>query len=107
MFFGKMGGNMGHIKFFSPQIDLFNEILSASNGYRMPKLRPREVETPIYPNGTHSFGTLTPSVTLKIVILTFCYVYELIITHTSSFASLTHQFLMSSLINKRKSLKSL
>ena len=23
---------------------------------RMPKLRPREVDVPIYPNGAHSFG---------------------------------------------------
>ena len=48
-----------------------------------------------------------PPVALKIVILTFCYVYELIITHTSSFASLTYQFFMSSLENKRKVLKNL
>ena len=47
------------------------------------------------------------TVTLKIVILTFCYVSELIITHTSPFASLTYQFLMSSLENQRKVPKSL
>ena len=46
-------------------------------------------------------------VTLKIVILTFCCVYELIITHTSPFASLTYQFLMSSLENQRKVPKNL
>ena len=51
--------------------------------------------------------TLEGHVAPKIVILTFCYVYELIITHTSSFSSLTYQFLMSSLENKRKVLKNL
>ena len=58
----------------------------------------------------HLFQTLHfrgKSVALKIVILTFCYVYELIITHTSSFASLTYQFLMSSLENQRKVPKNL
>ena len=29
---------------------------------RMPKLRPWEVETPIYPNGAHSFGASSPRV---------------------------------------------
>ena len=47
------------------------------------------------------------SVTLKIVILTLFYLYELIITHTSSFASLTYQFLMSRLENQRKVPKNL
>ena len=47
------------------------------------------------------------AVTLKIVILTFCYAYELIITHTSPFASLTYQFLMSSLENQRNVPKNL
>ena len=28
----------------------------------MPKLRPREVETPIYPNRDHSFGASSPRV---------------------------------------------
>ena len=28
----------------------------------MPKLRPREVETLIYANGTHSFGASSPRV---------------------------------------------
>ena len=39
-----------------------NEVLCASNGDHMPKLRPWEVETPIYPNGAHSFGASTPRV---------------------------------------------
>ena len=43
-----------------PWIDLSNEVWYASNGDRMPKLRPWEVETPIYPNGAHSFGTSSP-----------------------------------------------
>jgi hypothetical protein len=33
-----------------------------SNGDRMPKLRPREVDVPIYPNGAHSFGASSPRV---------------------------------------------
>ena len=45
-----------------PQINLSNELLSASNGDRMPKLRPRKVETPIYPNGAHNFGASSPRV---------------------------------------------
>ena len=65
---GKTGSNMGswpnvaHIESFTPRIDLSNELLSVSNGYRMPKLRPREVETPTYPNGAHSFGASSPRV---------------------------------------------
>ena len=46
----------------SPQKYLSNELLSVSNEDRMPKLRPWEVETPIYPNGTHSFGASSPRV---------------------------------------------
>jgi len=45
-----------------PRIDLSNEVWYASNGDRMPKLRPWEVETPIYPNGAHSFGASSPRV---------------------------------------------
>jgi len=30
-------------------VDLSNELLYASNGDRMPKLRPREIDVPIYP----------------------------------------------------------
>ena len=33
----------------SARIDLSNELLYASNGDRMPKLRPREIDVPIYP----------------------------------------------------------
>ena len=62
MFFGKTKRNkvpwtnIAHKKSFSPQKDLSNELLSASNRDQMPKLRPWEVETPIYPNGAHIFG---------------------------------------------------
>ena len=47
---------------FSPQIELSNDVSCASNGDSMPKLRPQEVETPIDPNGAHSFGTSSPRV---------------------------------------------
>ena len=46
----------------SPRIDISNEVWYASNRDRMPKLRPWEVETPIYPNGAHSFGASSPRV---------------------------------------------
>ena len=51
-----------HIENFTPWIDLSNDVSCASNGDSMPKLRPREVETPIYPNGAHSFGASSPRV---------------------------------------------
>ena len=38
----------------STRIDLSNELSYASNGDRMPKLRPREIDVPIYPNGAHN-----------------------------------------------------
>ena len=44
------------------RIDLSNKLLSAPNRDQMPKLRPREVEPPIYPNGAHSFGASSPTV---------------------------------------------
>ena len=50
------------LKSFISQINLSNELLSVSNGDQMPKLRPQEVETPIYPNGTHIFGASSPRV---------------------------------------------
>ena len=62
MFFGKTGSSMGpwidvaHIKSCSPRIYLSNEVSRASNGDRMPKLHPKEVDVPIYPNRAHSFG---------------------------------------------------
>ena len=40
----------------SARIDLSNELLYASNGDRMPKLRPREIDVPIYPNGAHNLA---------------------------------------------------
>ena len=67
-FFGKIGRNMGpwinvsHIKICSPRIDLSNEVWYTSNGDHMPKLRPWEVETPIYPNKAHNFGASSPRV---------------------------------------------
>ena len=45
-----------------PRIDIYNEVLSASNRDHMPKLRPREVDVPIYPNRAHSFGASSPRV---------------------------------------------
>ena len=48
--------NVSHIKSFSPHIDLSNEVLCTSNRDLIPKLRPQEVDVPIYPNGAHSFG---------------------------------------------------
>ena len=54
--------NCIHGESFSPRIDLSNEVWYALNGDRMPKLRPWEVETPIYPNGAHSFGASSPRV---------------------------------------------
>ena len=46
----------------SPQIELSNDVSCASNRDSMPKLLPWEVETPIYPNGAHSFGASSPRV---------------------------------------------
>jgi hypothetical protein len=46
----------------SPRIDLSNEVWNASNRDRMPKLRPREVDVPTYPNGAHSLGVSSPRV---------------------------------------------
>jgi len=40
----------------------FQSGFEAPNGDSMPKLRPWEVETPIYPNGAHSFGASSPRV---------------------------------------------
>jgi hypothetical protein len=59
-----MGYNwiFGHFESCSPQIDLSNKVLCMSNEDRMPKLRPREVDVPIYPNGAHSFGASSPRV---------------------------------------------
>ena len=40
----------------------FQSSFEAPNGDSMPKLHPWEVETPIYPNGAHSFGASSPRV---------------------------------------------
>ena len=62
-FFGKTESNMGpwmddsHTKSCTPWIDISNEVWCSSNEDRMTKLRPREVEPPIYPDGAHSFST--------------------------------------------------
>ena len=64
-FFGKTESDRASIsctKSCTPWIDLSIMLLSTSNGDRMPKLRPWEVETPIYPNGTHNFGASSPRV---------------------------------------------
>ena len=49
------GALMIQVDIGTPWIDLSNELLSASNGDQMPKLHPREVEPPIYPNGRPQF----------------------------------------------------
>ena len=54
--------DVAHIRCFNSRIDISNEVWFASNGDCMPKLHPREVETPIYPNGAHSFGASSPRV---------------------------------------------
>ena len=54
--------NIPPIKIFIPWIYLSNEVWFVANRDCMPKLRPREVETPIYPNGAHSFGASSPRV---------------------------------------------
>ena len=46
----------------SPRIELSNDVSCVSNGDGMPKLRPWEVETPIYPNEAHSFCASSPRV---------------------------------------------
>jgi hypothetical protein len=58
---------MDHRSCFSPKsciprIDLSNEVWNVSNKDRMPKLRPREVDVPTYPNGAHSLGVSSPRV---------------------------------------------
>ena len=40
----------------------FQSRFEAPNRDSMPKLRPREFETPIYPNGAHSFGPSAPRI---------------------------------------------
>ena len=57
-----IGTTFYHKKSCSPQIDISNEVWCMSNGDHMPNLRPQEVETPIYPNGAHSFGASSPGV---------------------------------------------
>jgi hypothetical protein len=37
----------------SPRIDISNDVSCVSNGDSMPKLRPREIDVPIYPDGAH------------------------------------------------------
>ena len=62
---GEQHGSMDRccpFRICSPLIDLSNEVWYTSNRDRMPKLRPWEVETPIYPNGAHSFGASSPRV---------------------------------------------
>jgi len=44
------------LKSCSTQIDISNEVLCVSNRNCMPKLRPWEVEVPIYPNRAHSLA---------------------------------------------------
>ena len=44
------------------QVLKLQSYFKAPNGDGMPKLHPREFETPIYPNGAHSFGASSPRV---------------------------------------------
>ena len=46
----------------SPRIDISNEVWNMSNEDRMPKLCPREVDVPTYPNEAHSLGVSSPRV---------------------------------------------
>ena len=61
IFLGKMGATWVHGPMLlfpscSSRIDISNEILCASNRDRMPKLRPWEVDVPIYPNRAHNLA---------------------------------------------------
>jgi hypothetical protein len=40
-------------RIFSPRIDLSNDVSYASNEDNMPKLQPREIDVPIYPDEAH------------------------------------------------------
>ena len=67
IFLGKQGATWIVDQFFSPkscipQIYLSNEVWNVSNGDRMPKLRPQEVDVPIYQNGAHSLGVSSPRI---------------------------------------------
>jgi len=58
-FFLEIWGNMGAwidvaSQSCSARINLSNELLYVSNGDCMPKLRPQEIDVPIYPNGAHN-----------------------------------------------------
>ena len=57
---GEQHGSMDRCCSFKSctQIDISNELLSAPNGDRVPKLRPRELKPPIYPNGCPQFWHL-------------------------------------------------
>ena len=58
MFFWNSGATEPYVapQSGSTRIDLSNELSYASNGDRMPKLRPREIDVPIYPNGAHNLA---------------------------------------------------
>ena len=45
-----------------PWIDISNEVWNMSNGDRMPKLCPGEVDVPSYPNRARSLGVSSPRV---------------------------------------------
>ena len=57
-----LGTDVSHIKNCIPLIDISNEVWCTSYGDHMTNLCPCEVETPIYPNGSHSFGASSPRV---------------------------------------------
>jgi hypothetical protein len=54
----------------NPRIDLSNELLCPPNGDCMPKLCPREVDTPNYPNGVHKTVGFSSS---EVSVLDFVY----------------------------------
>jgi hypothetical protein len=64
-----LGNNDNHgiplrlVKFFSSRLEIFDNVLSAPNEYRMKKLRPLEVGVSTNPIGDHKpFGVSYPGV---------------------------------------------
>jgi len=61
------------VKKFIPRTHIYNEVFFTSNGDRMPRLRPREVDVPIYPNEAHCFGDSSPRVRLLVFGVFHCF----------------------------------
>jgi hypothetical protein len=86
-----------HFHKCSPQIDISNDVSCASNGDSMPKLRPREIDVPIYPNGAHilAFHLLGLGFWMFRVFHCFSIIYRpssLIVTQSSEASSRPHLF---------------